>query len=889
MEQQTTRPLGDYPSYVIPDGKYKGMIYVQNVDTFVENTRTFNMPSGEKRTIRFTPEWCSQAIDNHQFKFQTDGYLAPSHIGHNEKGGPEQDGAGLFLPNRIETIQYQGKPKMFVFSDLIMPPDVWEQAKNLKLPYRSVEIDDPKVPMFSSLALLRSRPPFMETQPFVPYMAFGKSGHIFCYSAAIPLKFNGDMMEDVSKSKYNKECYSIAKQHFNLDDPNEEELKFISSVLSFGGPGSGRKPNDGTPSSKDKKIIEKMTSLDNSLRKAKSSGDNDLAKAIQDEMDRASLGFGGPGSGPQKGYGDTLNRTKGENLDGTFIDKMARALHSIGNPLTIPGRIGASLIERTSRGINDQDSAWENEMEKQGKFSKKRLNLPFAKDAGNGASDKAKELAQKLSKNWWQIKGKLAASPEFNWLINKINQNMNNLDPKNPQSGHQGGEVNISADVLASWLQSVPGMVGKLSQFFSSEGNNDMPNAQYTKPMDPVTRGKRTKEKLQKIEAQIPELEKLIQEYKSRETDKSMPADLPNAQRRLSRRQARAEELKARIAELRRYVRALREEKRGQVGFDGESEEMEEKEGSMNFDESDQIESKIEQLLKEAQSADFSAEDGEEESEEEMNYEGETGSESLDAEDEEEMPEEEMDFADEESLDAEEETATLSETAKQSIIDTLTSEGFSMEQATSMVDKLLEGVGFSGEDGKEESQEADPEIEPFQKSTKQPLTFTAKDNEMKDQNKALSSELARISAENEKNSKKIAQMEEEKEVGIAIKYAQSLSEGYNFTSLIQSEVPSRFKEAGRGKKGKEAVKKMVDTWKNAIQMHHPVDLDSVHFVGASSSDEQDKLDFIAKYPQYSEDIEQMAREFKKAKKENPSYHYTMKEHIDFNLYPLIRG
>ena len=160
---------------------------------------------------------------------------------------------------------------------------------------------------------------------------------------------------------------------------------------------------------------------------------------------------------------------------------------------------------------------------------------------------------------------------------------------------------------------------------------------------------------------------------------------------------------------------------------------------------------------------------------------------------------------------------------------------------------------------------------------------------MNDQNKALSQQLKNLAFQNAQNTKKLKEMELEKEIQSAIKYANALSQGYNFSTMIEQEVPKRFREAGGGEKGKKAIKKMVATWKDAISFHHPVDLDSSHFVGNSASDEQDKLDFIANYPQFSEEIEKMAQDYKKIKKENPKYHYSQKEHIDINLYPLIRG
>jgi hypothetical protein len=860
---------------MIEDGKYKGMICVKNVDIFVENQRTFTMPSGEKKTINFTPEWCQEAIRNAKFKYVTNGFLAPSHVGHNGKDGEEREAAGLFLPTRLEQVNYQGNPKILVFADLVMPPDIWEEAKNLKLPYRSVEIEDPKVPAFSSLAFLKSRPPFMETSPLVPYMAFSKNGHVLCYSASFGGQGSGRPLGGGKKAITGA----------------------VKDIRKISGPGLKKAPTNTILSTLERgDMKESKTGGSGHIQRTLDKRQRGLERELSRRGVQLSADYGGPGSGPQKGHRDTLNRTKGENLDGSIIDKVARTIQDpvglakkIGNPFTLPGRLGAHLIDRSSSLIHDNDSEWENEMERRGAFNANgkakfgikdkleegayKVNIA-ATDAANALKNKLKGasagtkadasfLAQKMAKNWGSVKQKLLSHPKYRELLGWLKEDID------AGSGPRGGWTN--AENMGGYLIKIINQIPqdelfklqdflfskdvKMSKKYASvdeEGEKEEKDINYTKPMDPTTRGKVTKAKLDKIESQIPELEKLIERYKSEQTDRSFPADLPAAKKRLSRRVERAAELTERLKELRRYVRTLKGQVRGSVGFSEEEELLEEEEVSANFDESDDIENKIQALEEEAKS-EFSAED-------EMEME----------EEEEENP-----------IEFDGDSPSLSDAGKQSIVEVLTAEGFSIDQANEMVAKLLEGIGFSAED--DESQEAEPEVELFQRPRKNIFNFQ-KGGDVNSGNKALRLEIQKLTQQQREANKKMRALELKEEVSMALQYAKTLSDGYNFSALISAEVPTRYK-----KEGKAGVKRLVEGWKNAVALTPPADLDSAHFTSESQSSEQDKLDFVAKYPQFSSEIETFAMDWKRAKKELPNYQYTMKEHIDINLYPLVRG
>ena len=106
----------------------------------------------------FGKDFCEGAVNKFTERESTDGYRPPVHIGHHSETGDEKKLAG-FLSNLRLSNGNDGVPT--VYSDIVdIPPDVFAEIYAKRLPYRSVEIKNPKVHEFSSLALMSSVVPY---------------------------------------------------------------------------------------------------------------------------------------------------------------------------------------------------------------------------------------------------------------------------------------------------------------------------------------------------------------------------------------------------------------------------------------------------------------------------------------------------------------------------------------------------------------------------------------------------------------------------------------------------------------------------------------------------------------------------------------------------------
>ena len=106
----------------------------------------------------FGKDFCEGAVNKFTERESTDGYRPPVHLGHHSETGDEKKLAG-FLSNLRLSNGNDGVPT--VYSDIVdIPPDVFAEIYAKRLPYRSVEIKNPKVHEFSSLALMSSVVPY---------------------------------------------------------------------------------------------------------------------------------------------------------------------------------------------------------------------------------------------------------------------------------------------------------------------------------------------------------------------------------------------------------------------------------------------------------------------------------------------------------------------------------------------------------------------------------------------------------------------------------------------------------------------------------------------------------------------------------------------------------
>lgn len=138
---------------------------IYDVDIFCELKRTFQN-EGSPKTYHFTKEWLATAVQKALSRYQ-DGYLPTLHIGHNNDDEKEAEVVGFFLPKAVKPKIYRGQQVWAIFSDWVIPDSVYQKIKNLKFPYRSVEINDYDSGEISSCALLQSKPPWVKSSPLV--------------------------------------------------------------------------------------------------------------------------------------------------------------------------------------------------------------------------------------------------------------------------------------------------------------------------------------------------------------------------------------------------------------------------------------------------------------------------------------------------------------------------------------------------------------------------------------------------------------------------------------------------------------------------------------------------------------------------------------------------
>lgn len=916
-----------------------GFYEVLNVETFPTTKRIEKMPSGKVKVYNFTREWLEHAVAlakrNHQ---ENDGYLPPIHIGHNEKDELEQPNAGFFYPHSVAERMVDGKLTPVIISNFIVPDDIKIGMQKGKFPYRSIEVDDFESGEITSLALLTSRKPWMMSKPLVlGKQVKGRSKLIS------PILFKADfkgfnkfrfvsrntpyispvapMKKQKFKHSFSKDTLEVAKK-LNFSSP--EELKFIDKVL-FGGPGSGRYP--------------------------KGTGRKDDP--------RNSSG----------GYGDTLNRRRGEDISGTAIERFGKALQNIDISDFAPANIGGKLLKSMAALVGaDPDSSWENKMRKAGKFScDQEDSLDF------GAKESVSALASKIAKNWGSTKAKILSSPKYRKLIEGFTKDleagnspaggwlapenlvsyMNTVLTKLPTQelsqlsdflfsetdNKMGNEKlnfgvldklksivknrpdeNLSPEKLKAWEEiSRDPMIkkmmrklasleksGQLSQeevnsiidnlprginaqlaklgkavggvFSDDDGEEDSENLSFTKPMDPLSRGKSKLAKLRQIEAQIPELEALIEKYKSQETDKSFPADLPAAKKRLTRRKSRAESLQAELKELRRYVRKLKGQGRGSVGFSAEDGEEDK---SMNFDDADQISSKIRGLRAELDSMDFADGDGVDpndlalDEDEELEF----------SDDEMEEDEEDFGFMDEdENMEEDEEELEFSD-------------GEEVEE-----EETEEEMSFSDEDlqGDDEGEENSGKIDKLLEMVEKLIRLQTKDDGAEPSPQQFSSQKASRSQAKAKNKnpedssdeKEIIEMSAER---ITLKEREAMNKSLKFAAreLKERSIPKEdLKKAVKfhfKRGGEKQVRDFVQSTKMLDKSNVPGDVKERVFKAMGDRESDVALKFKNKHPKHSLKIDKLCRSYEELCQNDPSYkeRYSEEDFLDNNLVGVV--
>ncbi|MFH1603578.1 MAG: hypothetical protein ABIH03_06700, partial [Pseudomonadota bacterium] len=139
-----------YPAAKQPNGNYR----IRRIDIFKACERK-NPQTGQ--IDKFDESWLADAVR----KFNDEkrrGYVPPVHIDHHDKTGTSREPAGqiaaLYLGQDDEGVTT-------LFADLVnIPRQVMGEIVKMRLPYRSIEVNNPAVHQVSSLALMRTVVPF---------------------------------------------------------------------------------------------------------------------------------------------------------------------------------------------------------------------------------------------------------------------------------------------------------------------------------------------------------------------------------------------------------------------------------------------------------------------------------------------------------------------------------------------------------------------------------------------------------------------------------------------------------------------------------------------------------------------------------------------------------
>lgn len=144
-------PGGQFTAIENPDGTWN----VLDVPIFCEH----EVDLGSER-LHVNRQWMQQALTKAHRRFLHDAYMPPLHINHHGTGRDTKH-AGFFRLRRVRQVPYEGRRLWTVFADLVnVPPDIYEDMRSGRLPFRSVEVHRIDEPEIDSLSLLDDEVPF---------------------------------------------------------------------------------------------------------------------------------------------------------------------------------------------------------------------------------------------------------------------------------------------------------------------------------------------------------------------------------------------------------------------------------------------------------------------------------------------------------------------------------------------------------------------------------------------------------------------------------------------------------------------------------------------------------------------------------------------------------
>jgi hypothetical protein len=255
----------------LPGGRYQwvdngdGTFNVLNVPILSE------IPAGgfphPKNSDAIDRAWMERAIAKAQQR-EAEGHIGAVHIHHHGTG--EVQLAGRLLLDHIGRMTYDGKERDTLFAHLLrVPREVFDEIRNGKLPYRSIEGEPWSKCEITSLALMPTETPYFrlpmltlgdELRPQILSLALDKRYAVACSVSGFATKAQEDNMPDEKKPDEVVKA-ELPKPLPDRNDPSNGPAEPAGKKPFADANGDQPKPKSGGVSSKVKDILVQMMGL----------------------------------------------------------------------------------------------------------------------------------------------------------------------------------------------------------------------------------------------------------------------------------------------------------------------------------------------------------------------------------------------------------------------------------------------------------------------------------------------------------------------------------------------------------------------------------------------------------------------------------------------------
>lgn len=285
---------------------------------------------GNKKPV--DKDWLDQALKTAQEKAKGQ-YFSPTRVNHlnDQFGNPlPTEPAGMYIPTSVRKYNLHGKTVWALFADLMrIPGKIFNEVRNLMIPYRSVEVKSWDHPELSALALTRDRSPFYEfavtsigkiikkenikndfdsTSPVVAYAYTEDGSEAFCFNFT-----GGANMADEKPVVPAPEA----------EKKESEELTLLKEILSIlKGAMEAKKPEAGKPAEQPAMAAKKPeAALEGKIQAAEDRlAKIEMAKAIESRVTGAEKSLEGYVLSPKTREILKRNAERGEEALKDFVE-----------------------------------------------------------------------------------------------------------------------------------------------------------------------------------------------------------------------------------------------------------------------------------------------------------------------------------------------------------------------------------------------------------------------------------------------------------------------------------------------------------------------------------------------------------------------------------------